>query len=437
MNRSIIRVACRGVLVALLLPLAATAAPGDPLGPETRVNTPGTPNGIFGASLARNASGSMVATWLAYGPQGYGLYVQRLDASGTPLAIEQLVPGATISASTAGIALQDSGAFVLVWTEPGASSSRTQVMARRFDAAGNAVGPVLSVSGIETKAVHDQASVDIAPNGDFAVAWRRAVYEVLPDLTIPLGPGPTITQISSSAIMMKRYRANGTPVAEASRVAAGSRTFVPLVGVGIGRALDGPSVALRADGQAWVTWSSLPYGKQPSEIRLQRLASDGKALGAAALVGEANTAVYGTRLRLDAQDNAVIAWMGGGDLGQDVLLRRYSADGQARGEVMAAHPPSTLYGSGPALAVAPGGSFVVGWSRTEPGNQWPPGYDALARRFGADGLPLGPEFRVNSIAPGRQHLTGLGVDGSGNPAFLIEYEEEPGRGFYLKRYEGP
>lgn len=434
MNRSIIRVACRGVFAALLLPLAATAAPGDPLGPETRINTPGAPDGIYAGTLARNASGFMVASWEAHGPQGYGLYVQRLDAGGAPLATEQLVPGATNAAAGPVIALQDSGAFVLTWTEPGASSAWTQVMARRFDAAGNAVGPVLAVSGVESKAVHGNQAVAIAPNGDFAVAWSRKVWDLL-DLTIPLGPNPTLTNTSSSAIMFRRYRADGTPVAEASRIAAGSRTYTPLIGVGIGRLLDGPAVALRGDGQAWLTWSSLPYGKQPTQIRLQRLAADGKTLGTAALVGEALGVVDSTLMDLDAQNNAVIAWLGGGS-GRDVQLRRYDSAGQPRGEVMTAHTPSTEYGSRPQLAVAPGGSFVVGWTRKEPGDQWPPDFDAQARRFGADGQPLAPEFRVNTQGPGHQALSGLGVDGAGNPAFLLR-NEDPALGLYLKHYEGP
>ncbi|MDM4769017.1 hypothetical protein [Solimonas sp. SE-A11] len=124
MNRSIIRVACRGLLAALLFPLAATAAPGDPLGPETRINTPGTPDGIY---------------------------------AGGPV-----------------VALQDSGAFVLTWTETGASSSRTQVMARRFDAAGNAVGPVLAISGVESKAVHGNQALR---NEDPALGLYLKRYE--------------------------------------------------------------------------------------------------------------------------------------------------------------------------------------------------------------------------------------------------------------------
>ena len=430
MNRSIIRVACRGVLAALLLPLAATAAPGDPLGPEIRINTPGTPDGIFTGTLARNASGLMVASWEASGPQGYGLYVQRLDASGTPLATEQLVPGATLSGGGAVIALHDSGAFVLVWTEPGANSAWTQVVARRFDAAGHAVGPLLAVSGAENKAVHGNPAVSIAANGDFAVAWSRKVWDLL-DLTIPLGPGPTITNTSSSAIMLRRYRADGTPLAEASRIAAGSRTYTPLIGVGIGRMLDGPAVALRADGQVWVTWYSLSYSKQPSQIRLQRLAADGKMLGTAALAGEALGVMGRTHLELDAQSNAVIAWQSGNDM----LLRRFDPAGQPRGDTMTA-ATSTEYSSNLELAVAPGGSFVLAWTRQEPGNQWPSDYDAWARRFGADGQPLTNEFRVNTQAAGVQRLAGTGVDGAGNSAFLLR-NDDPVRGFFLKRYEGP
>ena len=74
--------------------------------------------------------------------------------------------------------------------------------------------------------------------------------------------------------------------------------------------------------------------------------------------------------------------------------RCFSASGRALGSAFQLNPdnqdPIDLH---PAVAAAPDGSFVATWASgpTESGYQ---GYNLLARRFAANGQPLGPAFKI-------------------------------------------
>ena len=62
----------------------------------------------------------------------------------------------------------------------------------------------------------------------------------------------------------------------------------------------------------------------------------------------------------------------------------------------------------PTVTAAPGGEFVVGWSDAGGID-----YDAVARRFAADGAPLGAGFRLNSYTTNAQLAVSLSADRRG------------------------
>lgn len=71
------------------------------------------------------------------------------------------------------------------------------------------------------------------------------------------------------------------------------------------------------------------------------------------------------------------------------------------------------------VARAPNGDFVVVWTGIAPGNEVPD-YDIYARRYSADGRPLGGEFRVNTETSGFQASgRSIGIDRQGN--FVIAW----------------
>ena len=86
-----------------------------------------------------------------------------------------------------------------------------------------------------------------------------------------------------------------------------------------------------------------------------------------------------------------------------------------------------------AIAADPAGNFIVAWqSQDQDGS----GQGIYAQRFGADGVPQGGEFRVNSYTTGDQTSPALDVDDDGNFVIAWRSEDQDGSegGIYAQRY---
>lgn len=433
------RLACRGLLAALLFPLAAAAGPGDPLGPDFLANTPGISDEAESLDIARNASGLTVAAWSGevQGSPGYKMYVRRFAANGAPLGTEQAIqvnnsgyPAFTVSA-----AVNDSGQAVVAWTE---GFGNFQVRLQRFNATGQPVGMPIPIGDASARVSIEEPAVAMAANGSYTVVWRRYVRQFIPDVPLLVGPGTPLLSFPSTSIMAQRYDANGVAIGAAIRVASVVQVSVPLLTTGLLRSLSAPAVAMRGDGQLLVTWSSMPHDQArdtaPWQARLQRVGADGKLQGSATLVGE-STNIRTTAVGLDAQGNAVVMWDQDAGDAEAIFLRRFDAAGKARSAAAsAASQPGEIFA--PSLAVRPDGSFVIAWVRSTgvfPNRN----ADIQARRFGTDGNPLAPEFLVNSTnAAGQQSVPEVAVDGLGNEAYLYR-SRDAAVGVYARFYQAP
>jgi hypothetical protein len=86
------------------------------------------------------------------------------------------------------------------------------------------------------------------------------------------------------------------------------------------------------------------------------------------------------------------------------------------------------------VGTAPNGSYIITWSSQEQDGS---GWGVFARRFAADGTPLGNEFRVNTTTTNDQQHSAVAVDAKGN--FVITWTDS-GRdgssdGIYAQRYD--
>jgi|GEM_PF-1111909 len=89
----------------------------------------------------------------------------------------------------------------------------------------------------------------------------------------------------------------------------------------------------------------------------------------------------------------------------------------------------------PAIAVLAGGSYVVTWtSYTQDGTN---SYGVYAQRFTASGVPMGPEFRINSTTSGNQSDASVAALSSGG--FVVTWTDSgkdgSGDGVYGQRYD--
>lgn len=102
---------------------------------------------------------------------------------------------------------------------------------------------------------------------------------------------------------------------------------------------------------------------------------------------------------------AVIVWAGAADDADlsEVLARRYGPGGEPVGAPFQVNEVTRLRQYNPRVAMAADGSFVVVWLSEINA----PEVQVRARRYAANGMPLGPEFRVDAEA---RFNVSVGVD---------------------------
>lgn len=111
----------------------------------------------------------------------------------------------------------------------------------------------------------------------------------------------------------------------------------------------------------------------------------------------------------DAAGNFAVFWTSTLEANYwQVLLRRFSASGEALGPAFDPTPGGQYpYQYAWDIAMDPAGNFVILW-----GNG--PWADLWARRFGPDGQPKGPAFKVTQYEPTAQYNAAMAMDSAGN-----------------------
>jgi hypothetical protein len=151
-------------------------ASGTPLGPEFPVNTYTTDRQLF-ASVGMDATGNFVVAWVSFYGQdgdGYGIFGQRFDASGSPVGSEFPINTYTTGKQHfPSVAMRSTGEFVVAWDSPQddpAAGNSAGVFARRFDASGTPEGGEFQVN---TYTTNFQGAPHIAmdASGNFVVTW--------------------------------------------------------------------------------------------------------------------------------------------------------------------------------------------------------------------------------------------------------------------------
>ena len=129
---------------------------GTPVGNEIKINTY-TVNNQIGGSVAALADGGWIVTWSSNSQDGsdYGVYGQRYDSSGAPVAGEfQINTFATgdqiqLNITSATTALADGG-WVVTWSSNDQDGSGSGVFGQRYDSTGARVGGEFQVNTYTT-----------------------------------------------------------------------------------------------------------------------------------------------------------------------------------------------------------------------------------------------------------------------------------------------
>lgn len=124
-------------------------------------------------AIAVNNTGAFVVVWTGLDTNETGIFLQQYDNTGNPI-------GSIISANTTqqkiqaypDVALQEDGSFIIVWEsyEQEGINSDYGVFGQRFDANGNKVGTEFQINSYTTDAQR-MPSISLFEDGTFAVAW--------------------------------------------------------------------------------------------------------------------------------------------------------------------------------------------------------------------------------------------------------------------------
>ncbi|MGF1496903.1 MAG: calcium-binding protein [Elainellaceae cyanobacterium] len=138
----------------------------------------------------------------------------------------------------------------------------------------------------------------------------------------------------------------------------------------------------------------------------------------------------------DAAGNFVVTWESDGQDGDEegIIARRYGADGTPLGAEFLVSTTTNNDQDDPAIAVADDGRFVIVWEDESLDGS---GEGIFAQRYTAAGAPVGPEFRVNGTTANVQDdpAIALNADGSFIVTWVSTNQDGSQEGVYAQRYD--
>ncbi len=383
--------------------LAAT-----PVGGEFLVNTI-TADSQTKASMAMDADGDFVVAWQSNLQDGSdtGIYAQRYDAAGVAQGGEFRVNTTTLDdQSNPAVAMDADGDFVITWQSSLQDGNSEGVYARRYDAAGIAVGNEFLVNTAKGGAqMNPSVAMDL--DGDFVVTWQSSLQDG-----------------SSFGIYAQRYDEAGVKLGGEFRV----NSFTV-------DSQSSPSVATDADGNFVISWQSNSQDGSGLGIYAQRYSSAGVALG---IEFRVNSTVANAQdqpaIAMDKDGDFLIAWRSNQDgVSDDVYAQRYNPVGVPQGSEFRVNTTTAEAQGTPSVAMDADGDFVVLWnSYAQDGDV----YGVYARRYSAAGVAQGGELQVNTETADEQRNSSVAMDADGD--FVVAWEslsqDGPNSGVYGQRF---
>ncbi len=350
-------------------------------GPELLLNQT-TINGQSGtaAGAVAASTGGIISVWESYNqdsPLTWGIEGRRFDVDGNAVGGEFLVNAGYILSDQRRprVAMNDAGAFVVVWEGRGLLGLFPGIYAQRYDAAGNTVGGAIGVAGSAVLSVAN-AAVGLDTSGTFVVAYEST------------------DALLSTGIFARRYAADGTPFGAEFRV------NVTTAGQQVA-----PVVAMAPNGSFAIGWEGPGAGDGSGGVYARTYDSSGNAITGEVLV---NTTTGGS------QGQAAIAPMplggfgvvwsgnGAGD-GSGVFMRRLDASGAALASELLLNATTAGTQQRPAIAFDVDGDAMVTWSGQGAGDA----DGVFAREYDAAGVARGTEFLINATTAGTQNTPSI------------------------------
>ena len=354
-------------LMLLFLVVPSLLFAQRPLSGEVRVSTDSRELQQF-PHVATNRTGEFVVTWVVTHSNNdeTSLRAVRFKANGTPATGELLIADQALDlAANSAVAMMDDGSFVVVF--PDLDLATPALMARWYGPDGHPDGEDVLV----TRNWSPDFSISTQGECGFVVVWEG----------------------SAPSVRARFFAANH---------AGGSEIVIDPAGTD-------PVVAVGPQGAFVVAWRN-------NGIVSRRFTPQG-GQGSQVVVVSRDTTPQPLHIAKDDSGNFLIVW----GTGPTVSAQRYTADFAKIGGVLRLQA-----GGDYDMAMGGQGNFVLVWEA--PGTGAQDGTNVFARRFKSNGLPLGPQLRVNVRKLGSQEhpQVGIGADGG----FIVVWDSSaPDRSF--------
>jgi len=309
---------------------------GAALGTPFRVNQ-FTVGNQQNAAVARNDAGDFVVVWESASAQDgsrAGVYARRYDAGGAALGDEFLVNQFTLGAQAfPAVAMDPVGDFVIAWEGAYQDGDGYGVYARRYNAAGNPLGPEELVN---STTVGDQRFPSVARDavGNYVVAWQA-------------GDG------DEEGVVARRFGPDGTPL-----------TGELSVNTTTADSQRRPRVATDPAGRFTVAWESRIQDGGTTGVYARLFQADAQPISGEFRVNAFTTGEQSRpSVGVDAAGEIVIAWQSDGqdNSGAGVYAQRFTAGGVPFGPEFRVHSTTTGDQTAPAMSMDALGDFVVAW----------------------------------------------------------------------------
>ena len=269
-------------------------------------------------------------------------------------------------------------------------------------------------------------------SGEFRVNTYTTGYQAAPSVAMAEGGSFVVVWASDqdgseSGVFGQRFAAGGVPLGPEFRVNTVTTDNQQQ-----------PRVATDANGNFVVVWTSEDQDGSGAGVFGQRYSSSGDPVGPEFRV---NTYTTGFQYRPAVSaaanpDNFVVVWQdgtvpGGGQPGRGVFGQRYATVGVPLGPEFQVETYTTGFQGAPAVVAQPSGSYVVVWhSDGQDGSD----LGIYGQRYGSSGAPFGSEFRVNADTTGAQGYPAIATDGVG--CFFIAWTgaDQSGTGIFGQSY---
>ncbi|MCA9094757.1 MAG: hypothetical protein KDA68_14820, partial [Planctomycetaceae bacterium] len=332
----------------------------------------------------------------------------RTLLSAGPIGSEVRVSTYTVSNQVSpSIAMDADGDYVITWSGNIQDGSGYGIYAQRYNSLRQPQGNEFRVN-VWTTGKQEDPVIAMDADGDFVIAWTSELQDG-----------------SGTAIAAQRYNAAGVPQGTELHVNTWTDSYQI-----------NPSIAMDADGDFVIAWSSFLQDGGGFGIYAQRYNALGAPQGAEFRVNTStNTDQLSPSIAMDALGDFVISWRSFGQDGQynGIYAQRFDSAGVPQGSEFQVNTWTSLDQRYQSVGMDADGDFVIAWqSNLQDGS----GYGIYAQRYNALGVPQGSEFLVNSTTAGNQVFPAVDMDDDGD--FIITWmsklQDGSGYGIYAQRY---